>query len=68
MATGTVCAIKADKGFGFIALVGAPDLFFHFSDLDKSLAFDESLRERRVEFDITESSRGPRAANVRPAV
>jgi hypothetical protein len=32
---------------------------------DDDLAFDDTLTERRVWFDVIETSRGPRAKNVR---
>lgn len=32
-----------------------------------TLDFDETLVERRVAFEITNTAKGPRAANVRPA-
>ena len=67
MYQGTICSVRADRGFGFISLANSPDVFFHASDLD-GLEFDELLRERRVEFEIVSSPRGPRATNVRPAV
>lgn len=67
MYDGTVCSVRADRGFGFISSPGQPDVFFHMSDLD-GLAFDETLQQRRVQFDIIGTGKGPRAANVRPAV
>ena len=70
MMQGTIVAVKVDKGFGFIC---PPDrnlrddnLFFHARDLI-NLEFGESLVERRVEFDVEQTSKGPRARNVRPA-
>ena len=66
MHEGIVTAIKLDKGYGFIGEVGAPDLFFHYSDLD-GLQFDEQLQGQRVTFDIEQNARGPRARNVRAA-
>ena len=67
MSEGTISAVRADRGFGFIKSPNQPDIFFHMSDLGEGLEFDASLQELRVRFDIAESSRGPRAANVRPA-
>lgn len=65
---GTVACVK-DKGFGFIRAAGESDqLFFHVSDIcDDTLAFDETLVERRVRFDIIQGPRGPRATNIRAA-
>jgi cold shock CspA family protein len=65
--TGTVSRLNIDRGFGFIASPGQPDIFFHFSDLADGLRFEDALLELRVEFDITEAGKGPRARNVQPA-
>ena len=67
MYEGTIKTIIIDRGFGFIAVPNQPDCFFHASELSDDLPFDELLTERRVLFDIVESGKGPRAANVRPA-
>ncbi len=64
---GTVKKIVADKGFGFIVSPGQPDTFFHVNDLSDDLAFDETLQERRVRFDVTEGTKGPRATIVSAA-
>jgi len=68
MACGTVVRVVDGKGFGFISQgIGRPDIFFHFSRL-VGLDFDESLLERRVEFETEEGPDGrPRATSVRPA-
>lgn len=56
-----------DKGFGFIGADGQDkDVFFHSSAL-VDLSFDELRVGDRVTFDIEQSDRGPRAANVRRA-
>ena len=68
MHSGTVVSLQLDRGYGFIfQAVGAPDIFFHAKDLADGLAFDEQLKERRVEFDIIGTPKGDRATNVRPA-
>lgn len=61
MATGTITRFVDDKGFGFIKAEGQErDLFFHQS------AFDGQPSEgMTVEFEVEDSDRGPRAANVR---
>lgn len=63
MATGTITKFVDDKGFGFIKAEGQDaDIFFHHS------AFEGEPREgMNVEFDVEDSDRGPRAANVRLA-
>ncbi len=66
--TGTITKVVAVKGFGFIARPGeSKDTFFHFTDLDGTLRFGEALLERRVEFDMIDTARGPKAVNVRAA-
>ncbi len=54
-----------DKGFGFIAVGGGQDLFFHRSSVE-GVGF-ESLREgQRVSFTEGQGPKGPRAENVKP--
>jgi cold shock CspA family protein len=58
----------ADKGFGFIHGEDKKDYFFHRSDFNGF--FDDLVedvgagRSIKVEFEITPSAKGPRAANV----
>ena len=63
---GTVKWFNAEKGFGFIAQDGGgPDVFVHYSAI--AGAGYRSLEEnQRVEFEITQGSKGPQAENVRP--
>lgn len=58
---GKVKFINEEKGFGFIKSPGhKKDIFVHSSGLiDEIGEFDE------VEFDLTESKKGPSAINVR---
>lgn len=67
MYVGTVCKVVVDRGFGFIRLPGSADVFMHAYDLTDDVDFAETLVERRVEFDLEHSTKGPRAVNVRPA-
>jgi cold shock CspA family protein len=54
------------RGFGFIAIAGDADAYFHVSDIsDPDLPFDDTLYQRRVRFDLVEGPRGLRAKNVR---
>lgn len=67
MATGTVKWFNSEKGYGFITPDGGgdKDVFVHFSAIQG--AGYRSLEEgQRVEFEITEGTKGPQAANVRP--
>jgi CspA family cold shock protein len=54
-----------EKGYGFIARSDGEDVFVHFSAITgdgyKSLTEGQS-----VEFDVTDSAKGPQASNVRP--
>jgi cold shock protein len=51
-----------DRGFGFIARESGCDLFFHIRDVEGSVA--SVTQGAAVEFAVTISDRGPRAANV----
>jgi CspA family cold shock protein len=64
MVTGTVKWFSDAKGYGFITRDdGEKDVFVHFTDI-RGEGF-RSLREGdRVEFEVREESKGPRAANV----
>lgn len=61
--TGQVKWFNNEKGFGFIEMEGADDVFVHFSAIqgDGYKALEEG---QEVSFDITEGNRGPQAANV----
>jgi CspA family cold shock protein len=67
MATGTIKKVVAERGFGFIAAEDEKEYFFHRSGVDASLDFDRLAGGERVEFEIEQSPKGPRAANVRAA-
>ena len=66
MPEGYVKRLVLDRGFGFIAESGEPDVFFHAKDVDDDLLFDESLQDRRVLFNLIDTEKGPAALNVRP--
>ena len=64
MASGTIVRLLIDKGFGFISDEGGVEHFFHQSSVQDAVF--ESLREgQRVEFSVEESTKGPRAGDVR---
>lgn len=64
MAQGTVKWFNADKGFGFIAQEGGPDLFVHFSAIQGS-GFRSLDDGQAVEFEVVEGPKGPQADQVR---
>jgi CspA family cold shock protein len=64
MPTGTIARLLIDKGFGFIRDESGLEHFFHRSSV-RSAVF-ELLREgQRVEFQAEDSTKGPRAGDVR---
>ena len=64
MTQGTVKWFNGDRGYGFIAVEGGPDVFVHFSAITGG--GHRSLEEgQKVEFDITQGQKGPQAENVR---
>ena len=67
MATGTIKKVVADRGFGFIAAEDEKEYFCHRGGLDSSLDFDRLQGGERVEFDVEQSPKGPRANHVRSA-
>ena len=52
-----------DRGFGFIAVEGQEDVFFHVSDCVSS--FDDLGEGDAVEFELTESKGRDRAIKVK---
>ncbi|MGZ9112931.1 MAG: cold-shock protein [Rhodoplanes sp.] len=67
MATGTIKKVVADRGFGFITADDTKEYFFHRNSLDSSLDFDRLNGGEKVEFEIEQSPKGPRANRVRSA-
>jgi CspA family cold shock protein len=65
MATGTIKKVVSDRGFGFITAEDGKDYFFHRDGLDRSLDFDRLVGGEKVEFNIEQSPKGPRASQVR---
>jgi CspA family cold shock protein len=67
MTTGTIKKVVADRGFGFIVAEDAKEYFFHRGGLDSSLDFDRLVGGERVQFEIEQSPKGPRATQVQSA-
>ena len=64
MATGTIKKVVADRGFGFIQADDEKEYFFHRNSLQSSLDFDRLVGGEKVEFEIEQSPKGPRANKV----
>jgi cold shock protein len=64
MTQGTVKWFNGDKGYGFIAVEGGPDVFVHFSAITGD-GYRNLEEGQKVEFDITQGPKGPQAENVR---
>lgn len=64
MAQGTVKWFNADKGYGFIAVDDGNDVFVHYSAIQMD-GYRSLEQGQRVEFEITQSDRGPQAEAVR---
>jgi CspA family cold shock protein len=63
MIEGTVKWFNESKGFGFLSHEGGPDVFVHHSEI-RTDGFRTLNENDKVRFEITESPKGPRAANV----
>ncbi|QDT31059.1 MULTISPECIES: cold-shock protein [Thalassoglobus] len=63
MAEGTIKRITS-KGFGFIEDGTGKDMFFHSSALE-GVSYDDLREGQRVEYNVGQGPKGPRAENVR---
>ena len=63
--TGTVKWFNEKKGFGFITREGGDDLFAHFSEIQGD-GFRTLTEEQKVEFEITNDTKGDKATNITP--
>jgi CspA family cold shock protein len=64
MTNGTVKLFNAEKGFGFIAHEGGPDVFVHYSAIEGD-GFRSLEDDQRVEFEVDQGPKGPQAVHVR---
>ncbi len=64
MPKGTVKWFSDQKGYGFIEPdEGAEDIFVHHSAI-QGMGFKTLAENERVEYDVEDSPKGPRATNV----
>lgn len=61
---GTVKMFNKEKGFGFIHGEDQKDYFFHYSDIDME-GYKTAEQGQKVEFEVKESDRGPRAGAIK---
>jgi len=64
MHTGKIKKLVRDRGFGFIADTDGREVFFHQSGLLET-SFAALNEGQSVEFEVEQSPKGPRAAQVR---
>ena len=63
MQQGTIARLT-DRGFGFISREGEEkDLFFHVNEL-QGVEFNDLREGDKVEFEVSESPKGPNAVKV----
>jgi CspA family cold shock protein len=60
---GTVKWFNAEKGYGFLAREGGPDVFVHFSAIEGS-GYRSLTEGQQVEFTVEKGPKGLQAANV----
>jgi len=63
MIEGTVKWFNESKGFGFLSREGGPDVFVHHSEI-RADGYRTLNEGDKVQFEVTDSPKGPRAANV----
>jgi CspA family cold shock protein len=62
--TGTVKWFSEARGFGFIVRDTGADVFVHFSAIE-DVGFRALNEGQRVEFNVEQAPKGPRASHVR---
>lgn len=60
---GTVKWFNEAKGYGFIQQEGGSDIFVHYSAI-KGDGYKTLVEGQKVEFEIAEGEKGPKAINV----
>jgi CspA family cold shock protein len=64
MSSGTVKWFNETKGYGFIRSDEGQDVFVHQSEIQAE-GFRSLKEGQKVEFELTEGQKGPKATNVR---
>lgn len=64
VATGVVKWFSNEKGYGFIARDGEPDVFVHFSAIEGT-GYRSLTEGQQVEFEVGAGQKGPEAQTVR---
>ena len=65
MIEGTVKWFNESKGFGFLSQEGGPDVFVHHTEI-RAEGYRTLSEGQKVQFEVVDSPKGPRAANVTP--
>ena len=63
MIEGSVKWFNESKGFGFLSQEGGPDVFVHHSEI-RADGYRTLTEGEKVSFEVVDSPKGPRAANV----
>ena len=62
--SGKIACFNNQKEYGSITQVGGPDIFCHFSSIQKE-GYKSLAEGHVVRFDVEQGIKGPQAANVR---
>jgi CspA family cold shock protein len=62
MQTGKIARLT-DRGFGFIAIEGQKDIFFHSNELE-NVQYSDLREGDTVTFDVAEGPKGPNAVKI----
>lgn len=63
MPVGRVKWFNNSKGYGFIVQDDGPELFVHYSAIQGD-GYKTLVEGQQVQFEVTQSDKGPQAANV----
>lgn len=61
---GTIHVVNPEKSYGFIEAPDGPDVFFHFSALQKPFDISAVKFPAGVEYEMVQTRKGPRATKV----